>query len=180
MSYRHPQGGSSFIVPIAILALSALGCATSNTATAKEPSAARGDSRTPSSSQPDPTRTARSTATLKVRITNVEVEKGSLFLALFASASDFENSTNPVRSVTLPVSGSEVSWRVTNLPTGTYAVKIFHDLDGDGQLDRGSMGIPNEPYGISNDARGRLGPPSFAKAAFSLPADGLEIVIGIR
>jgi uncharacterized protein (DUF2141 family) len=51
---------------------------------------------------------------------------------------------------------------------GRYAVSVFYDVDDDGQMARGQYGIPLEPIGTSNDAKGTMGPPSFADAAVSL------------
>jgi uncharacterized protein (DUF2141 family) len=48
-----------------------------------------------------------------------------------------------------------------HLPEGAYAIVAFLDLDGDGELDRGAFGVPTEPVAYGNDAKPRLGPPSF-------------------
>jgi len=37
------------------------------------------------------------------------------------------------------------------------------------------MGMPNEPYGFSNDARGSFGPPSFEDASFVVGEENLSI-----
>ena len=66
------------------------------------------------------------------------------------------------------------------LEPGTYGVKLFHDVDGDGELARGNFGIPTEPYGFSNDAPVRFGPPSFGDAAFALPTDGAVHTVTLR
>jgi uncharacterized protein (DUF2141 family) len=62
----------------------------------------------------------------------------------------------------------------------TYGVKLFHDQDGDGKLSRGTFGIPTEPYGFSNDAPVRFGPPKFGKARFDVPTDGATQTITLR
>jgi uncharacterized protein (DUF2141 family) len=53
------------------------------------------------------------------------------------------------------------------VPAGRYAVAVFHDANGDGQLNRNGLGVPTEGYGFSNDAQGAGGPPKFGQAAFS-------------
>jgi len=58
---------------------------------------------------------------------------------------------------------------INNIPAGEYAVSIFHDIDKNGELNTNAIGIPNEPYGFSNDARGRFGPPKFKNAKFAFP-----------
>lgn len=61
-----------------------------------------------------------------------------------------------------------------DVPPGTYAVAAFQDTNGNGQLDRTGLGLPLEPYGLSNDA-GRRGRPDFRDAAFSLREPGALI-----
>ena len=56
------------------------------------------------------------------------------------------------------------------LPAGPFAVSVFHDTDGDRELDSGPLGIPSEAYGFSADARNTFGPPSFAEARLELAA----------
>ena len=52
-----------------------------------------------------------------------------------------------------------------NLEPGDYAVAIYHDENGNGQLDKRLFGIPKEPYGFSNNYRPRLSAPNSATAA---------------
>ena len=56
----------------------------------------------------------------------------------------------------------------------------MHDEDGDGQFDTGFLGIPNEGYGFSSDARGTMGPPSFDSAAFDYDGETQLVPITIR
>lgn len=67
-----------------------------------------------------------------------------------------------------PANGASVRVRFTGLAPGTYGLKVFHDVNSNGKLDTSWMGIPNEPYGFGNDARGRFGPPPFQEAAVAI------------
>jgi uncharacterized protein (DUF2141 family) len=49
---------------------------------------------------------------------------------------------------------------------GTYAIAVLHDEDGDGDMDRDFIGLPQEGYGFSSGARPGFGPPSFGDASF--------------
>ncbi|MBL0126508.1 MAG: DUF2141 domain-containing protein [Flavobacteriales bacterium] len=75
-------------------------------------------------------------------------------------------------------SGAVVRVPLTGIATGTYGIKIFHDVNDNGVLDTNWIGIPTEPYGFSNDAMGTFGPPGFKEAAveFGVP----NAVIRIR
>lgn len=53
-----------------------------------------------------------------------------------------------------------------NMKPGRYAVALWHDVDGDRKFDTNWLGIPSEPVGASNNAKGSFGPPSFKDAAF--------------
>jgi uncharacterized protein (DUF2141 family) len=50
-----------------------------------------------------------------------------------------------------------------NLPSGTYALALIHDENGNGKLDT-MMGIPREGFGFSKNPVIRFGPPSFKSA----------------
>ncbi len=51
---------------------------------------------------------------------------------------------------------------------GTYALALLHDENGNGEMDSNFLGLPQEGYGFSNDAKVFLGPPSFEAASFKL------------
>lgn len=92
-------------------------------------------------------------------------------VALYASAHGFPNKDDEARIAKSTVPDNKfitnsVSIRFSNLPSGEYAVAVFADSNGNGKLDRNFCGIPTEPYGFSRVARGLMGPPDFAKAAF--------------
>jgi len=47
-----------------------------------------------------------------------------------------------------------------------YSVSVYYDLDENGELNTGFLGIPSEPVGFSNNAKGSFGPPSFEDTKF--------------
>lgn len=57
---------------------------------------------------------------------------------------------------------------VYELPPGTYAIGIFHDVNLNNKMDNNFFGVPKEQYGFSNNARALFGPPDFENAAFVL------------
>lgn len=56
----------------------------------------------------------------------------------------------------------------------------MHDENGNGKLDSNWLGIPSEPVGASNDARGQFGPPSFEDAAFELGPGDVTVTIRLH
>ena len=72
-------------------------------------------------------------------------------------------------------SGAIVRVRFPDIAPGTYAVKVFHDVNDNALMDVNWVGIPKEPYGFSNDAMGTFGPPGFEQASFKVGA-GAKVV----
>jgi uncharacterized protein (DUF2141 family) len=54
-----------------------------------------------------------------------------------------------------------------NLPPGNYAITVYHDLNGNGELDRKFYGPPKEPAAFSNDYT-PFGPPRFSSCAIDV------------
>jgi uncharacterized protein (DUF2141 family) len=120
------------------------------------------------------------TATFTVTVLGLKSEDGEVALALFGSAENFKTRTNAVAAGRVPPNGDTVVWQVENLQPGRYALAVYHDLNGNGELDRTTLGPPDEPYGFSNDARGTLGPPKFDKAAIEIGPATRAIEIKLR
>lgn len=121
---------------------------------------------------------AATAADLTVTITHIDEPGGEVRWALFDSAEDYKAEANPVLSARSRVDGDRLRFTVHDLPSGRYAIKLYHDANANGKLDSNRLGIPTEGYGFSNNA-GRFGPPPFEKAAVALK-DDLQIAIRLR
>ena len=108
-----------------------------------------------------------SAASLKLTIANVETGDGTLMIAVFDGQDSWTGDTAAMGVTADPETG-RVSVTLDGLSPGEIGLKLFHDTDGDGDLDTGNLGIPSEPYGFSNDAPVRFGPPSWDKAKFTI------------
>ena len=63
-----------------------------------------------------------------------------------------------------------------DLPDGPVAISLHHDVNANEKMDVNAIGIPNEPYGFSNNAVGSFGPPRFEQALFT-PAAGTPVKV---
>lgn len=108
-------------------------------------------------------------ADLTVRIEGVEVATGTFHVAVFDA--DGWHKNEDVAGRLLAVNeGSELTF--SGLAPGAYGIKIYQDVDDNGGLNLGLLGIPSEPYGFSNDASARMGSPKFKQARFELTEAG--------
>jgi len=121
--------------------------------------------------------------TIKVVIEGVLDGQGQVRVALEKNAKDFDSGsfdTPKYLSRVEDAKGDSVSVTFPAVPYGTYAIKAFQDLNGDGKLKTGFMGAPEEPWGFSNDATGFMGPADFSDAKFELDGPDLELTIHLK
>src|SRR5262249_25479065 len=117
-------------------------------------------------------------AELTLSVDGYRAGQGSLVLGVYDTPSSFDRAVQ-LASETFrndPERVAGVALRATcmppclvalsGLPPGRYAVIAFHDLNGNGRLDKNLIGKPTEPYVFSNNASNGLLPPHFAQAAF--------------
>ncbi len=112
-------------------------------------------------------------AELTIVVEGLRSTRGALHIALFDSGKGFpmEAASAVARqSLILATRPTDQPIRVVfkNLPEKKYAVCILHDEDSDGKLKTNFIGIPKEGVGVSNNAKGLLGPPKFEAAVFTL------------
>lgn len=100
----------------------------------------------------------------------VSEQRGVVMVALFDSAAAYDGDGGPVRAGRIEIEGPSTAFRIEGLPTGSYAIRAYQDLNSDGKLNTNPFGLPTEPFAFSNAARARYGPPSFSVASFSISA----------
>jgi len=115
---------------------------------------------------------------LRVEIIGLKSTEGQIRVALFDSEKAFLHS--PVKAGIVPIEQSRGHWQVQGLPPGAYALAVYHDRNSNGKLDSNMLGIPLEPYGFSNNARGVLGPPSFGDARFQVAGSNTRIEVRLQ
>lgn len=119
-------------------------------------------------------------ARLTIKIENVSAKGGTLQIALYDRASYAGHNTDPIVAVHVPAVSPETTATMYNLQPGTYAIKMFQDFYGSNAFVRGTWGIPQEPFGFSNDALPLLDQPSFDAAKFSLERGENVIVVHLQ
>ncbi|GIK48586.1 MAG: DUF2141 domain-containing protein [Hyphomonadaceae bacterium] len=103
--------------------------------------------------------------TLDVRVDNVTPNGGAVRVAVYDESRWLGE---PVAGLQADADGESVILRFSIPTAGRFGVAAYQDSNGDGRLNRNSVGMPTEPFAFSNDADARFGPPRFSDAALDI------------
>ena len=118
-------------------------------------------------------------ARIVVTIIGFESDAGQVMVALWDDADRFPTGENHVAALRAVIKDGSAQLEFIDVAPGEYALSVFHDENDNGELDTGFMGIPKEPIGASNDARGRFGPPKFDDARFQVDGGVVELTVNL-
>jgi uncharacterized protein (DUF2141 family) len=116
---------------------------------------------------------------LTVVVRGAEPGVGEIFAQLFDDEADYMRTPHAQARAAVDAEGRAV-FVFEDLEPGDFALSVYYDEDGDGELDTGLFGVPREKFAFSNNAWGRFGPASWESARFALDADGAEIGVALR
>jgi uncharacterized protein (DUF2141 family) len=122
------------------------------------------------------------TATLVVKITNVESGKGDIKLALFTRAEKADFVYKPQNAFKREIgiiNGSTATATFTQIPYGEYAISVFHDENNDEVLNRSAVGFPTEAYGFSNNPPG-ISIPGYEESVFEINTSTSQLEITLK
>ncbi|WP_105170093.1 DUF2141 domain-containing protein [Pseudoalteromonas sp. T1lg23B] len=127
---------------------------------------------------------------LIVNISNVKSDEGQLLVMIHDNSADYHadlNINDPNaqyfrKKVVAPVAPNTVVV-FENVPAGRYAINVVHDKDADGELDRmifPFLGMPSEPYALSNNIYDHFSKGDFDDALVELaaPSSQVDLVLG--
>ena len=122
----------------------------------------------------------RDRSVLTINIEDVSSRGGNIRVALYDRASYAGHDQKPVIATVVEAKAPETVVVLSNVPTGTYALKMFQDINRSGTFVVNKLGLPEEPFGFSNDALPLLDQPSFDAAKFNLTNGAMRIVVHLR
>lgn len=104
-----------------------------------------------------------------VKVNNVSSNEGTIIVCVFDKPDAFPDQVNlAVKCVKVKASQGIMKIQVDGLTQSDYAFAVHHDKNNDGKVNTNFIGIPKEPIGASNGAKGKMGPPKYADAVVTI------------
>lgn len=107
---------------------------------------------------------------LIVDVKNIENTGGVLHIAIYDKSNFLQEGKELIKTTEPVQTKQNVRIAIPDLPFGTYAIAIYHDVNNNGKLDKNYLGIPAEPYAFSNNPKAKWRSPTFEEAQIELNA----------
>ncbi|MEM1150819.1 MAG: DUF2141 domain-containing protein [Pseudomonadota bacterium] len=108
-------------------------------------------------------------ASLTIALDGIANPTGTIRLGVYVGEENYENNVG-LTGANVTVDGTTETVTIEGLAPGEYGIKLFHDVNDDGDMNTNPFGMPTEPFGFSNNARGRFGPAKWDAARFTVTA----------
>ena len=115
---------------------------------------------------------------LKIELSKKRSNKGNIGIVVFNSDNGFPEAAE--KAVYKKFIAAKEFPHTIDLPSGEYAISVFHDENENQKLDTNFISIPKESFGFSNNVLGLMGPPSFEKAKFQVMNTKNKVYIELK
>ena len=117
---------------------------------------------------------------LTVVVGGIDTPSGTIRVAIYNSQDHFLEKDKFVFNKTIVV-GNNKSVRLDFiLPHAYYAVTCYHDINDNHRLDQNYMGIPQEPYALSNNVSIKWRRPTFDETKFAVTKAAQTIYLEVK
>lgn len=111
-------------------------------------------------------------AKVTVNIRGLISSNGKVFVALFDNKNGFpDNAAKHAYSTNIIAPVDKQASFTISLPSGTYAISVFHDANNNQELDKNWVGYPKEKFGFSNNPKVTISAPNFEECSFKVDKD---------
>ena len=118
---------------------------------------------------------------VRIIVTGVEKSVGLITADMYPNRQEnFLRGRGRIKKVKYAARAPETRFCMTAPETGLFAMAIYHDRNANGDFDKTGLGLPAEPWGISNNPRILFGPPPVEKALFEVSERGATIEIELN
>ena len=121
------------------------------------------------------------TFSIALEVHNVRKSEGQITVDLHDDDPDgFLKRLGRIGRVRAPAEAGITNICIPIEKPGVYAIAIYHDKDMDGDFDKNFLGLPSEPYGISNDPDIFLSAPPHSEAAFEVTGTNTPVLATLK
>ena len=117
---------------------------------------------------------------LTIKIQGLHSDQGQAIFVLMDSESSHKGTTPIFSKKLIPIVQHSAEATFPEIPAGEYSAVVYHDVNGNGELDRYFFGLPKEPYGFSNDVRNPIGFPGFDESRFKVSTSESHHTITVK
>ena len=120
--------------------------------------------------------------TIEIRIDNLESDYGKVLSQLYYDKynqkSDFPTKSDKAYKKTSSIiKYHQTVLKYENVQYGYYAISVHHDINNNEKMDKTILGMPDEPFGLSNNPKILFSCPDFDETKFELNRKNLIIHI---
>lgn len=115
--------------------------------------------------------------TVTVEVLEVARDEGTMVLTVFEGKKNWLKRGMLVESVA--VDGQDTVTFELELPPGEYAFHAYQDVDENGKMKANFIGIPKEPTAVSNNAKGKFGPPRYKDARVTVGEKPVTVAMNL-
>lgn len=108
---------------------------------------------------------------LSVTVPDLKNTEAPIYMAIYKDNEDFLNTKKMFTGAKAEPKGNKSAELKVELPEGEYALAIFQDINGNGELDTNILGIPKEPYGFSKNYKPVFSAPKFRDCSIEVKQD---------
>lgn len=118
---------------------------------------------------------------IRIVVTGVEQSAGLLTADLFPNRQEnFLRGRGRLLQVRFAAKAPMTKFCIQAPEAGLFAMAAYHDENANTKFDKTGLGLPAEPWGISNNPKVRFGPPPVEKALFEVGANPTHVHIRLN
>lgn len=107
---------------------------------------------------------------LIIEVDNIKRAEGIIWVGIYVDSNYMIKEKAIIEGVDVETTG-KIDIQIPALAFGTYAIALFHDINGNGELDQNLIGVPTEPFAFSQIPKSKWRMPKFREIQFDFAQD---------
>lgn len=120
---------------------------------------------------------AQADTAVTIEVLDVTRTEGHMVLTVYEGKKNWLKRGQLVTKVPVDEQGTVLI--SVELPPGEYAFHAYQDLDDNGEMKSNFIGIPKEPTAVSNNAKGKFGPPKYKDAKVAVGDEPISVPMNL-